>query len=180
VDVNIATHAWRGLIETVAAELAGAAYPVVLRHGTVDSWVDLELELWKVLSETLQRIGQGWFQAPGGSKTQRDGRSAGAERTRPVLERVVTYFGLDEEDEPTSRRFASYKIVAGPGPTDDSGLASIVTLALSNLREGCENCQRFHTVEEGGAVAAMAVASRYLDAYHGGNRLRKVESDVRG
>jgi hypothetical protein len=179
MDVNIATHAWRGLVETVAAELTEAAYPVVLRHGRVDSWIDLELELWKVLSETLQRVGQGWLRAPPGSKSQRDGRSAGAECAKPTLERVVTYFGLDEEGEPTSRRFASYKVIAGPGPSEDSGLASIITLGLSNPSDACEYCQKFHTVEKGGAAAAMTAAIRYLDAYHGGDRLRKVESDVR-
>ena len=44
-------------IETVAARLTEAVYPVALRHATVDSWADLELELWKALTETLQRMG---------------------------------------------------------------------------------------------------------------------------
>jgi len=74
MDVNTATHPRGDLIETVAAELTEAAYPVVLRHGTVDSWVDLELELWKVLSETLQRLGQGTFRPPGGERSEPDGR----------------------------------------------------------------------------------------------------------
>ncbi len=51
-------------IETVAAILTEAAYPVALRHATVDSWVDLELELWKVLTETLQRMGTDCFELP--------------------------------------------------------------------------------------------------------------------
>jgi hypothetical protein len=50
-------------IETVAAILTEAAYPVALRHGS-DSWVDLELELWKVLTETLQRVGTDCFELP--------------------------------------------------------------------------------------------------------------------
>lgn len=180
MNVNTAAHPWAGLIETVAAELTEAAYPVVLRHGTADSWVNLELELWKVLYETLQRIVQEWLRAPGGSKTQRDGRPAEPEQTRAVHERLVTYYGLDEDGEPTSRRFASYKIIAGPGPREDSGLASIITLALSNPGEGCDYCEKVHTVDKGGAAAALAAAIRYLDAHHRGDRLRKVESDVRG
>jgi hypothetical protein len=172
MDVNT------GLIETVAAELTEAAYRVALRHRTEDSWVDLELGLQKVLSEKLRQIGQGLFLASEGS-TQRDGRPAAPGRTKAMLERLVTYYGLDEEGEPTSRRFLSYKIIAGPGPREDSGLASIITLALSNPEERCESCQKFHSVEKGGAGAAMAAAIRYLDAYHGGDRLRKVESDVR-
>jgi len=102
------------------------------------------------------------------------------EHARTMLERLVTYYGLDEDGEPTSRRFLSYKIIAGPGPTGDSGLAMVVTLAVNNLPEGCEYCQKFHTVEQGGAAAAMAAAIHYLDTYHDGQRLRKVESDVRG
>ena len=54
MDVNIATHAWRGLVETVAAELTEAAYPVALRHGSKGSWVDLELALWKALGQAVR------------------------------------------------------------------------------------------------------------------------------
>jgi hypothetical protein len=42
-------------IETVAARLTEAVYPVALRHATVDSWVDLELELWKVLTRSIHQ-----------------------------------------------------------------------------------------------------------------------------
>jgi len=51
-------------IETVAARLTEAVYPVALRYATVDCWVDLELELWKVLTETLQRMGTDCFELP--------------------------------------------------------------------------------------------------------------------
>ena len=51
-------------IETVAARLTEAAFPVAQGHGTVDSWNDLELELWKVLTETLQRMGTDCSELP--------------------------------------------------------------------------------------------------------------------
>ena len=51
-------------IETVAARLTEAVYPVALRYATVDSWVDLELELWKVLTETLKRMATDCFELP--------------------------------------------------------------------------------------------------------------------
>src|SRR5262245_57714053 len=51
-------------IETVAARLTEAVYPVALRYATVGSWVDLELELWNVLTETLQRMGTDGFELP--------------------------------------------------------------------------------------------------------------------
>jgi len=49
---------WDHFLETFAAELTSAAYPVVLRHGRGSSWVDLELDLWKVLAETVQKWGR--------------------------------------------------------------------------------------------------------------------------
>jgi hypothetical protein len=119
-------------------------------------------------------------QPSGGLLDQRHVPPVGPKQTNLALERVVTYYGLDEDGEPTSRRFLRYQIIAGPGPTTGSGLASIITLAVSNLREGCEYCRKVHTVEQGGPPAAMAVAIHYLDTYHGADRLRKVESDVRG
>ena len=40
--------------DALAAKLTDAAYAVALRHDRPGSWIDLELELWKVLSETIQ------------------------------------------------------------------------------------------------------------------------------
>jgi hypothetical protein len=53
---NLRTPADRTVwLETFAAELTRAAYGVVLRHGTDGTWLDLELDLWRVLSEMVQR-----------------------------------------------------------------------------------------------------------------------------
>jgi DoxX-like family len=46
------------LLENFSAELTSAAYAVALRHGTVDKWLDLELELWAALKETVKKQGQ--------------------------------------------------------------------------------------------------------------------------
>jgi hypothetical protein len=45
-------------LDTFAAELTNAAYPVALRHAKGDSWVDLELDLWRVLAATVERWGR--------------------------------------------------------------------------------------------------------------------------
>jgi hypothetical protein len=45
-------------LEVFAAELTAAAYPVALRHGTGDKWLDLELDLWRVLTETVKKWGR--------------------------------------------------------------------------------------------------------------------------
>ena len=47
------------LLEDFAAEITSAAYAVALRHGVEDKWLDLELELWEALKETVKK----WEQA---------------------------------------------------------------------------------------------------------------------
>jgi hypothetical protein len=180
MSVNTIVHPGSGLFDTVAAELAEAAYSVALRDRRFASSIDLELDLWKVISETLQRVGKGLFRAPGGSKPQQVTRATEPKETKPMIERVVTYYGLNEEGEPTFRRFLSYRIIAGPGPNEDSGLASIITLAHRNPTEDYLDYEKFHTVDKGGPAAAMAAAIHHLDACHDGYRLQKVESDVCG
>jgi len=46
------------LLESFAAELTSAAYAVALRHGLEHEWLDLELELWEALTETVKRRGR--------------------------------------------------------------------------------------------------------------------------
>jgi hypothetical protein len=43
--------------EALAAELTAAAYPIALRHAIGDEWLDLQLELWQVLTETVKKWG---------------------------------------------------------------------------------------------------------------------------
>jgi hypothetical protein len=45
-------------LDNFAAELTTAVYPVALRHGIGGSWVDLELDLWKALAETVKQRGR--------------------------------------------------------------------------------------------------------------------------
>jgi hypothetical protein len=40
--------------EDLAAELTGAVYPLVLRRGPKDWWINLELALWRALTETVE------------------------------------------------------------------------------------------------------------------------------
>jgi hypothetical protein len=47
-------------LEAFAAELTAAVYPVALRHaGRRDKWLDLELDIWRALSETVKKWGAG-------------------------------------------------------------------------------------------------------------------------
>jgi hypothetical protein len=61
VDSNHSASGSRDtFLENFGAELTEAAYPVMLRRGAVDNWLDLELELWKVLKETVNKWDQEW------------------------------------------------------------------------------------------------------------------------
>jgi hypothetical protein len=97
-----------------------------------------------------------------------------------LLDCLVSYFGLNGDETPHAGRYHCYHIIAGPGPTAGAGVASIVTLAVHDEAERCTSCQTFHLALAGGPAAAMARAIRYLDAYHQGDRVRKVQSEVRG
>ena len=50
-------------LENFAAELTQVAYAVVLRRGVLDKWLDLQLELWEALKETITKWDQEWPQA---------------------------------------------------------------------------------------------------------------------
>jgi hypothetical protein len=97
-----------------------------------------------------------------------------------ILDCLVSYFGLEENERPGYRRYFCYHVVAGPGPRAGGGVASITTLALHDEAERCTSCQHFHAVETGGPAAAIAAAIRYLDAFHAQEHLRKVQSAIRG
>jgi hypothetical protein len=45
--------------------------------------------------------------------------------------------------------------------------------------EICKTCERVFAVTAGGPAAAIEEALVYMDAYHEGDRLRKVQSEIR-
>ena len=45
------------LLDTFAAELTRAAYHVALRHAAAGRWLDLELDLWRALADTVRQWG---------------------------------------------------------------------------------------------------------------------------
>ncbi len=46
------------VLETFTAELARAAYCVALRTSAPGTWLDLELDLWKALSDKVKTWGE--------------------------------------------------------------------------------------------------------------------------
>jgi hypothetical protein len=43
------------------ADLTEAAYPVALRHKGAEAWLDLELDLWRVMAQTVKKWEQRAF-----------------------------------------------------------------------------------------------------------------------
>jgi hypothetical protein len=75
-------------LETFAAELTLAAYDVALRHGAGGTWLDLELELWRVLTGVVKNWEREWPRAAGQSEVARgegrDGLGHGRYARRPL------------------------------------------------------------------------------------------------
>jgi hypothetical protein len=58
VNDNVRAAADRDpLLETFVAELTRAAYHVTLQRGAAGTWLDLELDLWRALADTVQMWG---------------------------------------------------------------------------------------------------------------------------
>jgi len=48
------------LLENFAADLTSAVYPLVLRRGLKDSWIKVELSLWRAVAETVMKWAREW------------------------------------------------------------------------------------------------------------------------
>jgi hypothetical protein len=54
-DNTRATADRDALLDTFVAELTRAAYHAALRHGAASTWLDLQLDLWQALAETVNQ-----------------------------------------------------------------------------------------------------------------------------
>ena len=57
-DISDTARDRNARIENFAAELTGAIYPLVLRRGVKESWIKVELSLWRALVDTVKRCAQ--------------------------------------------------------------------------------------------------------------------------
>jgi hypothetical protein len=96
-----------------------------------------------------------------------------------MLDCLVSFCSEEANAEGMPRRYLAYHVVAGPGPSPDGGVASITPLAAYDENEICDTCERVFAVTSGGPAAAIAEALVYMDAYHEGEGLHKVQSEVR-
>jgi hypothetical protein len=96
-----------------------------------------------------------------------------------LLDCMVNYFSFNGNSAGGPSRYYCYLVVAGPGPTDETGVATITTLAVHQADKPCDYCTNYFFAPKGGSEAALVRALLYLDAYHERHRLRKVVSPVR-
>jgi hypothetical protein len=96
-----------------------------------------------------------------------------------MLECFVNYFSEDTNDEGMPRRYLSYHVIASAGPTPESGVASITPLATYFEIEICATCERVFAAQSGGPAAALEQALVYMNGYHEGDRLQKLQSEIR-
>jgi hypothetical protein len=98
-----------------------------------------------------------------------------------LMDCMVNYFSFNDNSNSKGEpyRYYCYLVVAGPGPIDEAGVATISTLAVHEGDKPCDYCQNSFFAPRGGPEAAMAQALLYLDEYHDGQRLRKVMSQFR-
>lgn len=96
-----------------------------------------------------------------------------------LMDCMVNYFSFTTDRAGIPRQSCCYLVVAGPGPTDDAGVATITTLAAHQGDALCDACQHWFIAHRGGPEAALAQALRHLDAWHEGQRLHKVVSSLR-
>lgn len=56
MNANVATvDRSDAVLETFAAELTDAAFPVALQHGIGEHWLDLKLDLWRALDGAVKK-----------------------------------------------------------------------------------------------------------------------------
>ena len=57
MNANVTTRTGSdAVLDSLAAELTDAAFPVALHHGTGTDWLDAKLELWGVLKHAIRDL----------------------------------------------------------------------------------------------------------------------------
>ena len=56
---------WDALLDHLVAKLTCAVYHVALRHAAPGTWLDLELDLWQALADTVKQWESKSFHFPG-------------------------------------------------------------------------------------------------------------------
>ena len=75
---------------------------------------------------------------------------------------MVSYFSSNGNGDGSPRRYYCYLVVAGPGPTAGSGVATITTLAVHGGDTPCGYCPNFFFARSGGPQEVLNRSSQLL------------------
>jgi hypothetical protein len=92
-----------------------------------------------------------------------------------ALHRTMTYHGHEPGDGDLPSVWYHYLVIASPGPSAGSGVASIITLSQAKAESIAPGPSHTIFAQEGGPATALAKAEEFLDRHHPG--LRKIVSD---
>jgi len=91
---------------------------------------------------------------------------------------LVSYYSAKAHRDGMPLQYLCYRIVGGPGPTAQGGVA-VITLLGAKDPAVKELYHFLHAVQTGGPRAAMNAALNYLDAVHYKSDLARVQTEIR-
>lgn len=94
-----------------------------------------------------------------------------------ALHCTMTYHGAEQDDKGLPNPWFHYLVVASPGATPESGIASIVSLSEARAEGIAKGTTHTILAKQGGPVAAIKAAEEFLDKQH--PRLKKILSTSR-
>jgi hypothetical protein len=94
-----------------------------------------------------------------------------------MLDCLVSYYSATAHKDGMPLQYLCYRIIAGPGPTTDGGVAVITLLGAKNPGES-DLYHHLHAVQVGGPRAALTAALNYLDVVHQKDDLARAQTEI--
>jgi hypothetical protein len=95
-----------------------------------------------------------------------------------MLDCLVSYYSATAHRDGMPLQYLCYRIVGGPGPTAEGGVAVITLIGAKNPGES-DLYHHLHAVQAGGPRAALTAALNYLDAVHQKDDLARAQTEIR-
>jgi hypothetical protein len=95
-----------------------------------------------------------------------------------MVDCLVSYFSVKAHRDGMPLQYLCYRVIGGPGPTAQGGVAVITLVGTKNPSE-TELYHYLHAVQTGGPRAAVNAALNYLDAVHMKSDLARAQTEVR-
>lgn len=96
-----------------------------------------------------------------------------------MLDCLVSYYSAKAHRDGMPLQYLCYRVIAGPGPTAEGGVAVITLVGAKNPGES-DLYHHLHAVQTGGPRAALTAALNYLDAVHQKDDLARAQTEIGG